>query len=41
MRERGGGESKLAGRRAVQLVVKVGAAILSALGAQALAPPAD
>jgi glycosyltransferase involved in cell wall biosynthesis len=34
MRERGGGESKLAGRRAVHLVVTVGAAIL--LGTKAL-----
>jgi glycosyltransferase involved in cell wall biosynthesis len=35
MRERGGGESKLAGRRAVHLVVTVGAAIF--LGTKALA----
>jgi hypothetical protein len=34
MRERGGGESKLAGRRAVHLVVTVGAAIF--LGTKAL-----
>jgi glycosyltransferase involved in cell wall biosynthesis len=34
MRERGGGESKLAGRRAVHLVITVGAAIL--LGTRAL-----
>ena len=35
MRERGGGESKLAGRRAVHLVITVGAAIF--LGTKALA----